>query len=348
MAGLTQAQRERICDYLWEKIAAQRDTNIVGVGFGPALKDREIDLMRPAVIRFYVRKKQPAGSRTKPRFPIGKTIRVPLALADSPAATGGKVRLPWATFPTDVHEVGELVATGRQLTVDGDPSRVTGGSIVRWLESGDASPHWGIVTVAHGFKTPIDPGSLAGDTAIVNPKTGDQFRGLRLLQFRPPVSGMDVCLVGVAEGDLLAHGLVGTANQAPQPVRSYQQLGSDVGVGGLSRQIDRDLFLTVVGTVDSLPFGGIGTVRNLLHVQGPPKAFAVGTSGSAFEVLNASTGNLEAAAVQVGADSDTAFRDGYGEALETALSITARELAKHLASAGKSLTNGRIDFVKTF
>jgi len=348
MAGLTQQQRERICDYLWGKIAASHDTNIVGIGFGPALKGSELDLTRPSVIRFYVRKKRPAGGRTRAKFPVGPEIQVPLALDDLPEVPGPDVRLPWATFPTDVHEVGELVGTGRQVTIDADPSRVTGGSVVRWFEGGDSRAHWGILTVAHGFDVPVDPSSLVGDTTILNPRSGDSFRGLRLLQFRPPVSGMDLCLIGVVESDLVAHGLIAAASQAPQPVRSYQQLGSDRGVGGLSRQIQRDLFLTVVGTVDSLAFGGIGTVRNLVHVQGPPQAFAVGTSGSSFEVLNSSTGNLEAAAIQVGADSDTSFRDGYGQALDSALDIVATELSKYLRSTGKTLANGRVEFIATF
>ena len=340
--------RRMVFDYVWQKVADAQDDNIVALGTGVGIKGDEIDLERPYCVRFYVKKKVGKGRRKRqqPKLAVGSEMKLPLRMF-GPGETDQHdrvVRDAWLECPTDVYEIGELEAAGWRASLDRDPSLVTCGAILRWRIRGDSAPLWGIATVAHGYEQAIHA-APSTDITVSLPRADLRFRGKRLLQFKPPDSGFDLCLIGVNPERLVALGLITSVNVRPRTVRRFSQLTGDSHSVGLARQIGRDINFQVLGTVEGpLFFSRVGTVRDLLHVRGPRNAFVGGTSGSVFEVLNRRRGRLEIAGIQVGTDTRNGFRDGFAQSLERSLVLLRRRLNEQLLSAGLEIP-GKLEVV---
>jgi hypothetical protein len=328
------------------------DGNIVGVGFGVGLKGGLVDLERPNCLRLYVKKKRKKNSRarTRPAFELNGNID--LSLSD-PDRTGvdlhGRIRRSLnVSIPTDIHQVGDLIASGGPTKVTGDPSEVLSGAIVRWreLKSFDKL-RWGLVTVAHGFDPPVVPADPV-DTVIVNPYTGNRISGKRLLQFRPPLSGFDSVLIAVSFEDLFAEDLIRSEDVEGKPLATFSQLSGSNGLGGTAFQAGSNIPFTVVGTVEPLNFEGVGTVGKLVHVRSlATNAFIGGTSGCVYAVISTLSRRLLAAAIQIGADRDTDYRDGYGQCLQEVISKIAEQRNEQL-KLNQDRIVGNIEFVDFF
>ena len=347
--------QQQVCDWFWKYCADCEDDNVKGVGFGMALKDGELDLSRPLVMRLYVKSKRPKKSRSKkrPKSEIDTHIEfcmdhIGTPLNQNPETSyrdfhdrpidAARIRLP-----TDVHEVGELTGSGALTKIVGDPSVVTAGAIVRWRQRRSLNvTRWGIVTVAHGFDLPIGS-TEPSDTRILNPNTGNEFFGNRLIQFKPPFRGYDTVLIGVSESKLLTEGLISSASMPAAPTLSYRAIGESGGVAGRAFQRGRLVDFSVVGNVAPLNFRGVGTVGRLVHVRAnAPQAFVETTSGSVYSILHRRTRRLVPAAIQIGSDNrlPVPFRDGYGQCLRDILSNLAMEINRRLANVNDRLENG--------
>ena len=345
-------EKPTVCQQIWQMASARDDGNIVGVGFGVGLKNGLIDLERPNCLRLYVKNKRKKTSRGKirPAFELGDAIEVSLSGADRPEFDlhSRRRRTPSVSIPTDVHQIGELKASGGFTKVTGDPSEVISGAIVRWRQLKTVDQvHWGLITVAHGFDPPVDPLGPP-DTIIVNPFTGNRIRGKRLLQFRPPISGFDAALISVSFDDLRSEELLRSEDVDSKPLATFAQLSSSNGLGGTAFQGGSNVPFTVVGTVEPLDFLGVGTVGRLVHVRSlAENAFVGGTSGCVYAVISSISRRLLAAAIQIGADSDTDFRDGYGQCLRDVITKVA-EQRNHELALNQDRIVGTIEFVDFF
>ena len=135
------------------------------------------------------------------------------------------------TIPTDVTEIGDLGGTARQVQLDGDPSIVTSGTIIRWKLSNEGAHRWGVLTVTHGFDDPVDRIPVE-DITVYNPTTGKYFRGSRRDELRATISGIDLTLIEVEKSLLIQSGMIPSANVNSVDVRSYRELTGDGGQAG--------------------------------------------------------------------------------------------------------------------
>ncbi len=354
--------QDRVCTRIWTQFIQPEDSNVVGVGFGIGVKADSIDLQRPVVLRLYVLEKRAKRSRKKnrPLSEIDPLVNVGLfepndqlfLATDNSRShdlhgrplTGGTIQLP-----TDVMQVGKIVSSGALVSVHRDPSIVTAGVVVRWRQWLSPSIlRWGIVTVAHGFDPPIDP-SVAIDSQILNPVDGRVFHGKRIVQFRPPLRGYDTVLIGVRMSDLLDHGLIVSEHTPPIIPASYSSIGLSRGTVGIAYQRARFVGFTVIGNVSPLNVEGVGSVDRMMHVRSEAKdAFVETTSGSVYAIADPDTHNLIPAAIQIGADASTDFRDGFGQCLSDVLSHLATELSRRLSPLRDSIVDSELQLASYF
>lgn len=325
-----QAFQKAASDFIWQEHVDPGDGNVLGVGFGIGLKKNEPDLSRPTVVRLYVANKRDKNSRAqrRPLSEIDRHVTVPVlgeresikAIAGQKDFHGRTLTPPTLRLPTDVYEVGTLVGSGALTAVTGDPSLVTAGAIVRWQQLSDRGTfRWGVITVAHGFDPPIAP-NVALDTSIQSPQTGEIIHGKRLVQLKPPFKGFDTVLIRVNPKDLTLHGLLTSTQTSNIPTMRYEHIGLSEGAAGVAFQRGRLVYFSVVGNVSPLSFQGVGTVDRLVHVRAASEdAFIRTTSGSVLALLSPASRKLVPAALQIGADSETGFRDGYGQCLRDAI-----------------------------
>lgn len=354
--------QQRICSRIWTEFLKPEDANVVGVGFGVGIRDALVDLQRPVVLRLYVKEKRKKNSRRKrrPLSEIESTIKVgffesgePLFLSGGSPENldfhGRPITAGILQLPTDVIQVGRIVSSGAYASVDHDPSIVTAGVIVRWRQRLSVNIlRWGIVTVAHGFDPPIDP-SAARDSRIQNPVNGQTFHGKRIVQFRPPLRGFDTVLIGVQSRDLLNHGLIVSEYSSPIQPASYSSLGFSRGTVGIAFQRGRFVGFTVLGNVSPLYVDQVGSVGRMVHVRSEARqAFVPTTSGSVYAIADPNGQNLVPAAIQIGADSGTDYRDGFGQCLSDVLSHLATELSHRLASFSDSIVDNDLQLVSYF
>lgn len=238
--------KKLVTESLWKKIAESGDTNIVGIGFGIAVKEGNTDLTRPWVVRFYVKQKR--GGRHK--FKITPEITVDIEPKYA-ASDGGKRKV---TLLTDVTKVPTIEPAGRKLTIPGN-GLVTSGIVLRWYKaSGGATANQtlrlGVLTVAHDFKG-IDPNrmvTIESPNNLLQPITGK-----RAIQSDPAKVGIDACLVTVEVDEAIKAGLLTDPLASPLPIKQYADLEDDRDKTGESRQADRTVSFRVLGTVGNLP-----------------------------------------------------------------------------------------------
>lgn len=340
--------RRKVAQYVWDQVEKKKDDNIRAIGFGVGIREGEIDIERPFCVRAYVKKKKTRRSNWKPKYEFRESLKFPLEyLPHNLDNYGRRIRKASITIPTDVCHAPELEGTARFAFLDRDPSAVTTGVVVRFRMSHQRRPRWGLLTVAHGYDRPIG-GQANEDISVVSPATGAVFRGKRLAEFRAPSSGIDLCLVVVAPQLLIQSGLISSINTSSIPVRTYEELNSDRGKSGTVFQTDRRRFdFSIWGTVEIESFAGVGQVVNLLHVQSSPNVFVEGSSGSPFGVVNLQKGRMEAAALQIGSNPATGYREGYGQSLETSLRALSMRINRRLSRTGRYIAEP-IEVVRIF
>lgn len=352
----------RVSLRVWTQFLAPDDSNVVGVGFGVGLREDRIDLQRPVVLRLYVQRKRKRASRAvrRPKSEIDSTVKIDLLetteqlfLPSRKRAHrdlhGRTVQGAIIEIPTDVFQLGNVVSSGALASVVGNSSIVTAGTIVRWRQV--LSPNvlrWGIVTVAHGFEPAIDP-LTTKDTRIIHSLDGSQFEGKRLIQFRPPLRGFDTVLIAVQPGDLLHAGLIPSESAPAISPMTYDQIGVMGGGVGVSYQQARHIGFHLIGNVAPLNVRGVGTVDRMVHVRSfAEQAFIDTTSGSVYAIADPESKQLIPAAIQIGADSDTQYRDGYAQCLHDLLHHLALELHRRLAPNADGLVAQKLELVQWF
>lgn len=334
--------RQKISDYLWSRVDDKKEKNILGFGFGVGLKDWAIDIERPFCIRAYVKRKKKKGDRWRVKWNFKDEISIPMELIpDGIDSIGRKVKGMMLTMPTDVTEVGDLEGTAQEVQLDGDPSIVTSGTVIRWKVSGEHSHRWGILTVTHGFDDPVERTAVE-DITIHNPTTGRSFRGRRRDELRATDldSAIDLTLIEVEKQILVNSGLIKANGNTSIAVRRYSKLTGDGGQAGTVFQANGRTFgFHIVGTLSLATFNNVGTVVSLLHVIGPPQTFVKGTSGSPFAVIDNPTGALEPAGIQIGADfcPKLEFSHGYAQSLDVSLGNLTLKMNRRLLRTGRSL-----------
>ena len=297
----------------------QNDPNIVGVGVGYGLKDGCIDLQRPYCARFYVHEKFSKRKAVRQPLCIPSEMRIPRNNVRDTSGTmdalSRKVRSSWIELPTDVHELGDIAGSSGLVELNADPDIVSAGTIVRW-KSG-TKVRWGIVTVAHGFES-APSSSTSEDITISLPTSGATFVGKRIVNFNPVSLGVDATLIEVPVSRLIDVGLLADEHPVVKVPPPYTDLKPENFPTGTSLQTERSIPFSVIGPVNELAITNVGTVKELVHIQGPSQAFVHGTSGSLLRLLDANADEVVPAAIQIGATAPS-FSHAYGQSLRKSL-----------------------------
>lgn len=349
---------QQMSRYIRQQIESSGEKNICAVGFGIAEKKGKIDLARRQCVRFYVKKKPRTAAqkrKTKHQFEVKESFEIPLSESSSDGQDqyGRKSLSPRLIMPTDVHQIGKLVGSTRVARLKGDASIVTTGVVVRWLLTSQAEPFWGVLTVAHGYESPVPDSVLLEktisepDMRIRDPLLGGAFKGKRYKQFKPPDEGVDLALIRVNPQDLVRYNIIEDLNLVePVNVPTLESVISQDGKSGVALQAGSDEMISfdVLGVIsDQLYFENVGYVGDLLHVKAAENAFVGGTSGSPYLVTIRSQGHsikTVPVAIQVGADSGTSFQEGYAQSLNVSLRQMRRRIDEVLQPFGEAMFGG--------
>ncbi len=324
-----QSLRREVAD----RLQRRADSNIIGFGFGTALRDGWIDSTRPFVVRYYVRRKKSRGNV----YQIPNRQSLTLTNANRKA----NIQSPRFSLPTDVIEIDEIRG-GSLLLSDPDAAGLTTGTVVRWQESHRMLPSWGVLTVAHGFERNDTTKSVS-----ISASNG-RFSGQRWIESDPTDSlGIDVALVRVSLEDLIAYQVIASPTLKPLPVISWPELNALGTVSGRNRQSERRVDFLMLGTIEQISIGGVGqSITSLIHVQAALEAFPPGTSGGLFELTGstASPDCFAPAAIQIGSNISE-YTDGFAQSLDVVIQWLRGQIALTLFRDGQHLVNGRLDIV---
>lgn len=343
----------RILEFIENKFPGDE---IVGFGIGVAEKDGQPDPDRPLSIRLTVREKKPK-SKLKSREAIPSRLTVPLDTRRNRQRNSLKY-----SFPTDVVEDTPFVASGGVVfksTQDGTRASVTTGCVVRWRtrQSTGSRVHFGVISVAHDFKGefPLPPAGIF-DVNVAFPN-GLSIGGSRIIQTapwnNPPDSNgptVDACLIQVDTSSLLDTEVIREIDQRALPYFSIQQLfdGSFQKGIALARS---DFFESSLlefafeGVEKRKEIAGIGEPKFLIRVKGGENDFRHGTSGTIFQLLDASSLSYIPAAMQLGSDLET-FSISLGQSIQYVMRIIRNRLITRLAEDNQALES--FDLVAVF
>jgi hypothetical protein len=302
---LTADEMGQIQTSLNRRFSIKKDKNLVGIGFGPAVRRGRKDKKRPLAVCFLVKKKEVVSDEKM--FPREVTVKIKKGKASREV-----------TLPTDVVAVGRITKTGEDIRFSNKDATV--GAVVAW---NDGTEHWGVLVVAHLMAGGTASIVGVGDSATVRGPVSNFTGALRLKS--TTTSGMDVALLEVNKSALLSNGLIKPSqSQSRKFVRSVDSLATDGDARGQTFSKFGTRVLMVTRYHPTFFVTGLGDLKDIIEVRNAwaAETFREGSSGAAWHV------NDESACMQVAGEDRlvNAFQVGYGQALATVLSWVKEQL----------------------